>query len=120
MSKIINLPTHKDTRGELTVIENILPFDVKRIYYIYNSRETRGGHRHKITRQALICVSGSCDIYINDGKNEKTTNLSKPNQCLILEPEDWHTMSNMSLETVILVLASEHYDKDDYVHETYG
>jgi len=119
MPELINLPTHNDSRGDLTVIDKCLPFDVQRIYYIYNSTIQRGGHRHKATTQALICVSGSVDIYVHDGESEQTITLSSPSQCLIVNPQDWHTMQNKSTATVLLVLASHHYNQEDYVDEPY-
>lgn len=120
MAKIIDLPTFSDTRGSLTVIENFSEFDVKRIYYIYDVNGLRGGHRHKITKQGLICVYGSCDIYVNNGKDEANFRLDCANKCLVVEAKDWHTMSNFSENAVLLVLASEHYDKEDYIHESYN
>ena len=68
MAYIIKLPTYADERGSLTVVEKLLPFDIKRFYYIYNATSQRGGHRHKKTTQALICLGGSCEIYVNNGK----------------------------------------------------
>ena len=68
-SKIIRIPTFEDERGFLTVMEDILPFNIERIYWIYSADEqTRGGHRHKITKQALVAVAGTVDLKINDGK----------------------------------------------------
>ena len=119
MAYIIDLPTFGDTRGDLTVVEKILPFDIKRFYYIYNVSDQRGGHRHKKTVQALISLGGSCEIYVNNGSNEETFLLDTPNKCLILEPQDWHTMDKFDKTTTLLVFASEHYDKDDYIDERY-
>ena len=75
MSYIISLPTFKDNDGALTVVEKILPFEIKRVYYIYNALNRRGGHRHKKCIQALICIGGSCKININDGKKKKSVLL---------------------------------------------
>lgn len=119
MPKIIDLPTHSDAKGNLTVVEKILPFDIKRIYYIYKATGVRGGHRHKRTTQALICVNGSCEIYSNNGKSEEFFTLNSPEKCLIVYPEDYHTMQKFSSDAVLLVLASEYYDKDDYITENY-
>ena len=92
-SKIIRIPTFEDERGFLTVMENILPFNIERIYWIYSADEQiRGGHRHKITKQALVAVAGTVDLKINDGKNETIYILDDPSKCIIVEPEDWHTM----------------------------
>lgn len=119
MARIIDLPTFKDDRGNLTVIEKILPFEVKRVYYIYNAKGKRGGHRHKETTQALIAVSGSCTIYCNDNIQEITFNLDNPNKCLILESKDWHTMDDFSSDCVLLVLSSHLYDVNDYIDDEY-
>lgn len=116
MAKIIETREISDNRGALCVIDNLLPFNIKRVFYIYGVTGQRGGHSHKKTRQALISIVGSCSIYTNNGIKKETYLLSKPNQILLLEPEDWHTM-DFSPDAVLLVLASEHYDKEDYIHE---
>ncbi|WP_107791158.1 sugar 3,4-ketoisomerase [Campylobacter concisus] len=119
MAYIIDPPTFKDERGWLTVMEKLLPFEIKRFYCIYDVTQKRGGHRHKKTIQALICVGGSCEIYVNDGLKKETFLLDSPSKCLLLEPEDWHTMDNFSKGSTLLVFASEFYDKDDYIDEEY-
>jgi dTDP-4-dehydrorhamnose 3,5-epimerase-like enzyme len=119
MAHIIDLPKFGDERGNLTVVEKVLPFDIKRFYYIYDVSSKRGGHRHKKTIQALICLGGSCEIYLNNGIKEKTVVLDTPDKCLILEPQDWHTMDNFSKNAILLVFASEYYDKNDYIYEGY-
>ena len=117
MAELINLQTHSDERGSLTVIENILPFDIKRVYYIYNVTLPRGGHRHKKTVQALIAINGSCEVYINTGGEEQTITLNNSAKCLILQPEDWHSMYNFKEGTILLALSSENYDVNDYIME---
>jgi hypothetical protein len=119
MAYILELPTFGDNRGNLTVVEKLLPFDIKRFYYIYDVTDQRGGHRHKKTIQALISLGGSCEIYVNDGKKEETFSLDAPNKCLILDPKDWHTMDKFSKGSALLVFSSEYYDKDDYIDEGY-
>ena len=120
MPQLIKLPTFKDTRGNLTVIEKILPFEVKRVYYIYNcTNEERGGHRHKKTIQALICLKGSCIIDCNDSIQKKSFVLKSPDTALIIMPEDYHTMHTFTNDAVLLVLASEYYDISDYINEDY-
>lgn len=119
MAYVLHLPTFCDPRGSLTVVEKILPFEIKRFYYIYDVTKKRGGHRHKKTIQALICLGGSCEIYVNDGEQETTVLLDSPSKCLILEQKDWHTMDNFSKGSTLLVLCSEYYDKDDYIDEEY-
>lgn len=119
MPHLITLPSFTDSRGDLTVIEKSLPFEIKRVYYIYNATDLRGGHRHKLTQQALICVSGICEVFVHDGHGQQTFLLDRPDKCLIVDPQDWHTMKNDSKQAVLLVLASEYFDKEDYIHEPY-
>ena len=118
-SKIIKIPTYSDERGLLTVMEDILPFKIKRIYWIYGADEkSRGGHRHKITQQALIAISGTVDLKINNGSQEISFILDDPSKCIIIEPEDWHEMYFKN-NAVLLVLASHKYDKSDYINCSY-
>jgi len=120
MALVINLNTYSDERGDLTVIEKVLPFQIKRIYYIYNVDESiRGGHRHLKTIQAAICVSGSCEIFVNDNENTNIYILDNPNKCLILNPSDWHTMSKFTSNAVLLVIASEEFNQQDYIYDKY-
>ena len=118
-TEIIKIPTFTDSRGSLSVIEKQLPFRIKRIFYLYNLSAQRGGHRHKKTIQGLICVKGSCEVHTNDGTENKTFFLNQPAQCLILKPKDWHTMDNFLAGTILLILASEYYDKNDYIYTKY-
>lgn len=123
MAFIINLNKHSDNRGNLIAIEMLkdIPFEIKRVFYIYDVKEGngRGGHRHKKTIQSLICVKGSCQIYVDNGEKEETFFLNSPEQCLVLEPRDWHTM-NFENGSILLVLASEYYDANDYIYERYS
>lgn len=120
MAELINLKTFTDERGNLTVIENIIPFDFKRIFYIYGvDKSVRGGHRHKKTIQAAVCIQGECKIYNNNGVKEEEFHLNTPYKCLILNPEDWHKMYEFSEDAILMVLASENYDVNDYIFEAY-
>ena len=120
MAYMIDLKTFTDGRGNLTVIERVIPFEIKRIFYIYGvDNSVRGGHRHKKTWQAAICLSGKCSIYNNDGRKEETFTLDSPSKCLILEPSDWHKMYGFSQDVILMVLASEFFDESDYIHEPY-
>ena len=120
MAEIINLKTFTDERGGLTVIEKALPFDIKRIFYIYNVDDSvRGGHRHKKTVQAAICINGSCKIRSFNGETKSDFLLNKPNICLILYPEDWHEMYDFTPDSILMVLASEYFDAHDYLPENY-
>lgn len=120
MAQLIHLSTFSSDKGNLTVFENMIPGDIRRVFYIYGAGEgARAGHRHIRTWCALICLAGSCRVYINDGNEEQTIVLDKPNSCLILEPRDWHIMDQFTPDAMLLVLANELYDKDDYIYEPY-
>ena len=120
MAHIVTLPTHSESRGNLTVIEKEIPFDIKRIFYIYGVDDTvRGGHRHKITKQAAICINGSCIVSNNNGEVEEDFLLDHPSKCLLINPEDWHTMHHFTPDAVLLVLASTSFNTDDYIYEKY-
>tara|TARA_B110000003_G_C16635916_1_gene528414 strand:- start:1324 stop:1680 length:357 start_codon:yes stop_codon:yes gene_type:complete len=116
MAKILNFKTHSDSRGCLTVIEKIIPFEIKRIFYIYNVDDSqRGFHKHKSTIQLAVCVKGSCDIIV-DNINKNRFILDDPGKGLLIDPEDYHWMENFSDGTVLLVMASEEFDNNDYIH----
>ena len=119
-STIIDLKTFTDDRGNLTVIEKVIPFDIKRIFYIYGVDDsTRGGHRHHKTMQAAICLQGHCTISNNTGVEKQEFVLDSPHKCLILDPNDWHTMHHFSKDAILMVLASEFFDPNDYIFEPY-
>jgi len=116
---LLDLATFSDERGSLTVLDDILPFPVVRTYWIYGADgQTRGGHRHRQSRQALIAVSGEVAIFIDDGVAQTTVQLTKPSQCLLVEPKDWHTMT-FGVGSVLMVISSTHYDRNDYIDERY-
>jgi len=118
MSKLIDLKTFTDKRGNLTVFE--ADFNIKRVFYIYGVDDSiRGGHRHKKTIQVATCIQGSCVIYSNDGFDEDIYHLTSPSQGILLNPEDWHKMYNISSDAILMVFASEYYDESDYIYEKY-
>lgn len=120
MPNLINLKTFTDKRGNLTVIEKIIPFNIKRIFYIYGVDESvRGGHRHHQTIQAAICIQGNCRIYSNNKLKQEYFVLDEPYKCLIIKPEDWHTMDQFSENAILMVLASAYFDPEDYIYEPY-
>ncbi|QXP59909.1 sugar 3,4-ketoisomerase [Olleya sp. HaHaR_3_96] len=118
--RIIDLPKIKDSRGNLSVIENnTIPFDIKRVYYLYDvpSDAYRGGHAHKKLVQFLIPLSGSFDVILKDSIKTKSVTLNKPNKGLLITSGVWRELENFSSGAVCLVLASEVYDEDDYIRE---
>ncbi len=121
MPDLIELVTFDEKRGCLTVIEDVLPFDIKRIFYIYNVDDSvRGKHRHHKTVQAVICLEGSCVIHNNNNKIEQEFLLDSPEKCLLIYPEDFHEMHSFSPNAILMVLASEKFDPRDYIFEPYN
>ncbi|GIO88497.1 dTDP-6-deoxy-3,4-keto-hexulose isomerase [Paenibacillus faecis] len=120
-SKLIDITELGDERGLLTVIEgNIsVPFEINRVFYIYKTLPgiRRGFHAHYKTRQALISVSGSCKVYLDNTRRKTDVLLDSPTKVLILEPNDWHEMYDFSPDCVLLVLASHLYDAEDYIRD---
>lgn len=113
--KIIKLHQFLDERGSLCVIEKECEFQIRRIYYIFDANSVRGGHSHKVTKQALLSVSGNCIVDVLFDNKWRSIKLDSPNKMLILEPEEIHFMRNFSTDCVLLVLASQPYDKNDYI-----
>lgn len=121
MAQLLNLDTHTDNRGNLTVIEKVFPFEMKRIFYIYGVDDSvRGGHRHHKTVQAAICIQGRCDIYCDNNITQEEYILDSPNKCLLLFPDDWHKMYNFSPDAILMVVASEYFDPEDYIYTPYN
>ena len=121
---IIDIPkiVDKKGRGKLSVIEkNVIPFDIKRVYYLYDvpSDAYRGGHAHKKLLQLMIPLSGSFDIHLDDGNNKKKLMLNKPDKGLLIPNGIWREMDNFSSGSVCMVLASENFSEDDYLRD-YG
>ena len=116
---VLTLPTFTDPRGSLSVLEGALPFSVVRSYWIYQADgQTRGGHRHRHTRQALVAVAGEVSIHMNDDITEEDVVLNRPDQCLLVEPKDWHTMT-FGPGSVLLVMSSHPYDRNEYIDTPY-
>ena len=112
-----------DERGSLVAIEignqKEIPFDVKRVYYIYRTEEgvSRGYHAHKRLKQVAFAISGSCQIVLDDGTKRSTVTLDSPTKGILIENFVWREMHNFSQDCVLLVLASEHYDEADYIRD---
>lgn len=119
--KLINLPKITDLRGNLTVAEGngIVPFDIKRAYWVYDvpGGESRGGHAHKRLRQVVVALSGSFHVTLDNGFERQTVLLNHPWQGLVIETNTWRTLDDFSSGAVCLVLASEHYEEDDYIYD---
>lgn len=118
---IIELNKNHREKGNLTVVQNGIevPFNVKRCYYLYDvpGGEERGGHAHKTLRQLIIAASGSFDVVLNDGNVKRTVTLNRPYEGLLVVPGIWRDLNNFSSGSVCLVLASEVYQKEDYIRD---
>lgn len=119
--ELISLQARGDSRGSLVAIEDHknVPFDIKRVYYVYGTKEgvSRGFHAHRELRQMVIPLSGSCDFLLDDGKTVVTVALKDPTVGLMVEKMVWHEMHNFSNDCILLVLASAHYDEADYIRD---
>jgi uncharacterized RmlC-like cupin family protein len=119
--EIINFPIITDRRGNLSFVEgkNHIPFEIRRIYYIYDvpSGATRGGHAHKKMEAVIIALSGSFDVIVDDGFEKKSFFLNKPHYGLYLPPFIWRKIDNFSSNSVALVLASTFYEECDYIRQ---
>ena len=117
--KTYTFAPHGDDRGQLVAIEAMkdLPFEVKRVYYIYDTLPgvRRGFHAHKNLEQILLCVNGSCKIHLDDGTDTAEVTLDKPNEGLYIANNMWREMYDFTPGTVLLVLASHYYDEADYI-----
>ena len=118
--RIIDIRKFTDNRGYLSVIEGgmDIPFEIKRIYYLYRVPEAaRGAHAHKQLQQLLIATSGSVDVTLDDGKEKKTFHLDRPWKGLLVVPGLWRDLDNFSGGTVLMCLASKKYDEGDYIRD---
>ena len=118
--KVQEIPKIADNRGNLAVVEgNTLPFDFKRVYYLYDvpSDAHRGGHAHKEQLEFLIAVSGSFEVMLDDGKKKKTVTLNKPNRGLLIPTGIWRELGNFSSGAICLVFSSGLFLEADYIRE---
>ena len=119
-AKLLDFKKNGDERGYLTVVEGnkTIPFEIKRVFYIYGTEQNivRGNHSNRKTEFVLIAVSGSCKVLVKDGLgHEEIYCLDDPNQGLYLPRMLWKEMYDFSKDCVLLVLASEHYDEQEYI-----
>lgn len=118
---ILNFPKIEDPRGNLSFIEegHHIPFEIKRTYWIYDvpGGEIRGSHAYRKLHEVIIALSGSFDVVINDGKEEKLWQLNRSYMGLYVPNMLWRTLQNFSTNALCLILASDVYDVKDYVRD---
>jgi len=119
--KIIDLPKIEDPRGNLTFIEeeNQFPFEIKRVYWIYDvpGGQFRGGHAFKKQHELIVALSGSFDVVVDDGKLKQTLSLNRSYYGLYIPAGLWREMNNFSTNSLAMVLSSTFYNEDDYIRK---
>ena len=117
--KLLPLQTHGDERGSLIALEQDknIPFKIKRVYYIFNTKEgvRRGFHAHKELTQVVVAVWGSCRFLLDDGSEKISLLLDNPAQGLLVDSYIWHEMYEFSEDCVLMALADQPYDESDYI-----
>ena len=120
-TKLIDFEVMGDDRGSLIALEenHNTPFDIKRVYYIFGTKENirRGFHAHKNLKQLAICVSGSCKFLIDNGKEKQHFSLNSPDKGLLIEGLLWREMYDFSIDCVLMVIANNYYDEKDYIRD---
>ncbi len=119
---VISFAQHNsDRKGCISIVENNkdIPFEVKRIYYLYDvpGGSERGAHAHKDLQQLIVAASGSFSVTLNDGKNKRTFTLNRPYQGLLIKPGLWRELNDFSSGAICLVLASDKYKESDYIRD---
>jgi len=117
---LIEIPKVHDERGSLAVVEkDVIPFEIKRVYYLYDvpSDSFRGGHAHKEQESVIIALSGSFEVIIDNGHSRQRIMLNKPTQGLYIPTNVWREIDNFSSGAVCLVLASTTYNEDEYIRD---
>ncbi len=118
MITLIDIPKITDVRGNLGVVEkDVIPFNIKRVYYLYDVPSTayRGGHSHIDQTELLIPLSGSFEVVLDNGNERKSVLLNKPDKGLLINTGIWRELQNFSSGSVCLVLSSGEFDEADYI-----
>lgn len=118
MARQFSINTIHDRRGSLTVIQDEVPFQIQRVFFIQGVSEPRGGHRHVLNRMVLIALQGTITVDCQTPDTDMSFELNQPQSALLLDPEDWHTMKFTS-DGILLVLCSHPYSAEDYITEKY-
>ena len=116
--RLVSLPRLSDGRGSLSYIQPgpILPFEIRRVYYLYDvpAGQSRGAHGHRRLEQLMVAVAGAVDVECDDGRQRRTFRLDSPDVGLLVCPMIWRNLTGFEKGTVCMVLASEPYDEADY------
>lgn len=119
--RIVELPKILDERGNLSFIEgnNHIPFKIKRTYMIYDvpGGEYRGGHAYKELNEFIVALSGSFDVVLDDGKENKTFSLNRSHYGLFVPKMIWRSLENFSTNSLCLIMASDKFDENEYIRD---
>ena len=119
--KVLALPKISDVRGSLTFVEGgkHVPFEIRRVFFLYDvpTEESRGAHAHHTLHQVLVCLAGSFDVAVDDGRLKTTIHLNRPWKALHVPPLIWAAEVNFDPGSVCLVLASDHFNESDYIRD---
>lgn len=118
--KLIDMHIFGDDRGKLISLESnsdTIPFDIKRVYYIYDTapEQDRGKHAHKELEQVIVAIDGACQFVLDDGKTKEKIWLNTPEKGLYIGANMWREMKHFSYGCKLMVLASKHYDEKEYI-----
>ena len=117
--KWLHFPPLGDDRGSLVALEEAktIPFEIKRVYYLFGTKKNvrRGLHAHLVLKQVLLCVTGSCNILLDDGTKRESVTLDSPTKGLLINGMVWREMTDFTPDCILLVVASEHYNENDYI-----
>lgn len=119
--RILPLHAFSDKRGSLVALESCknVPFEIKRVYYIFDTSPEfdRGGHAHTNLEQLMLCLAGSCEFVLDDGKTKEKVALDSPKMGLYIGKNMWREMKNFSCDCRLVVLASDYYDENEYIRD---
>lgn len=119
--KLMKMNVFGDERGKLISLEGgkNIPFEIKRVYYIYDTlpEQDRGMHAHKELEQVIVAMDGACTFVLDDGKNRKEVVLNRPDIGLYIGKNMWREMKNFSYGCKLMILASTHYDENEYIRD---
>jgi dTDP-4-dehydrorhamnose 3,5-epimerase-like enzyme len=119
--QVIEIPRHTDPRGSLSVLESQIhvPFDIRRVYYLYDvpAGKVRAAHGHKRLQQLMVAMSGAFDVQVDNGFERRSFRLDRPDRGLYIPPGMWRDLGSFSGGAVCMVLASELYDESDYLRD---
>ena len=121
LARYVDFAVRGDDLGWLVALEadRNVPFPIKRVYYIFGTREgsRRGKHAHRRLTQMMVCLTGQCKVLLDDGNTREDVVLTRNDHGLMLDPMLWHEMYDFSPDCVLLVLADNYYDEADYIRD---